>query len=221
MGKFDLNTIRNRLESLEETIIFRLLDRVQFKQNLPVYQAGAILDDMHKSVEEICAKYNRFNAVEEKSFFDLGKNEINLTAQIRRNYENFIKTACEIGDDSEYGSTAEADISALQTISKRIHYGSVYVAESKFEENPQAFTEAVMANDKEKVVEMLRNPAKEELVLSRVFEKCEKIQSAYTSQFRRTIDSKIIKEFYKNTIIPLTVEGELQYFFRRVSDANK
>ena len=216
MGNFDLGIIRNRLEALEETIIFRLLDRVQFKLNLPVYESGAILDRMHKSNEEICAKFGRFDAVEEKPFFDLSKDEINLTPQIREKYLGFLKTACENGDDNEYGSTAEADISALQAISKRIHYGSVYVAESKFQENPEGFTEAVLAGDKNKVVEMLRNVKAEEKVLQRVFDKCEKIQSAYSSPFRKTIESEIVKEFYKNTIIPLTIEGELQYFFRRI-----
>ena len=187
---------------------------------MPVYEAGAILDCMHKSNEEICEKFGRFNAIEEKPFFDFSRDEINLTAQIRENYLDFLKTACENGDDNEYGSTAETDIAALQAISKRIHYGSHYVAKSKFEEDPKGFTEAVIAGDTEKVVNMLRNPAKELLVLQRVFEKCEKIQAAYSSPFRKTINSEIIREFYKNTIIPLTIYGELQYFFRRVKNEN-
>lgn len=217
MQDLDLNIVRNRLEALEETILFRLLDRAQFKLNLPVYEAGAILDSMHKSNEEICGKFGRFNAIEEKPFFDFSnKDDINLTAQIRKNYYEFLYNLCENGDDGEYGSTAEADIAALLAISKRIHYGSYYVAECKFQENPMGFTEAVAANNKEKVLEMLVNRKAEERVLQRIFEKCEKIQSAYSSPFRKTINPEIVREFYKKTIIPLTIEGELQYFFKRV-----
>jgi len=217
MLNFDLNIIRNRLEALEETIVFRLLDRAQFKLNLPVYETGAILDCMHKSNEEICGKFGRFNAIEEKPFFDFSnKNDINLTAQIRKNYYDFLYHLCENGDDGEYGSTAETDIAALLAISKRIHYGAFFIAECKFQENTSGFTEAILANNREKVLEMLTNRQTEERILLRVFEKCEKIQSAYTSQYRKTIDPQIVREFYKNTIIPLTIEGEVQYFFNRV-----
>jgi chorismate mutase len=250
MNKLNLTFIASRLESFEESIIFRLLDRVQYKLNLPVYSAEAIslpdkeknisfLDYLHKSTEQIYAKSGRFAIAEEKPFFETtilktntgiirskedfcndAKNSINLTAKIKESYGFFVNYACENGDDKQYGSTAEADIAALLAISKRIHYGSFYVAESKFLANPKGYIEAVKANDENAVMEMLTRREIEEKIISRVIKKCDKIQSVYTSVFRKTIDPKIVGVFYENTIIPLTKNGELQYLFRRSKNEN-
>lgn len=237
MQNFNLNEVRNRLEALEETIVFRILDRAQFKYNSIVYTKDAFslpnshenlsfLDYTHKSTEQIYAKLGRFNVVEEKPFFTVkstnsdqfpvNSNEINLTAQIHKYYSNFLRISLENDDDGEYVNTVEADIALLLAVSKRIHYGAFYVAECKFQEKPEEFTEAVKAGNKDKVLDMLVNRQAEENVLIRVFDKCQIIQSAYTSKLRKTIEPKVVVDFYKNIIIPLTVEGELQYFFQRV-----
>jgi chorismate mutase len=250
MDKFDLTLIANRLESLEETIVFRLLDRVQYKLNPRIYSVDAfslpndvknisLLDYMHKFTEQIYAQLGRFTIAEEKPFFETlalnvdtgvihdreflcesAKNSINLTAEIKKHYNSFINTACENGDDSEYGSSAEADIAALIAISKRVHYGSFYVAESKFLKSPDDYVKAVKAGDEKAVMEMLTRREIEEKIILRVIEKCDKIQAAYTSNFRKAIDGKIVGAFYENAIIPLTKLGELQYLFRRCENEN-
>jgi chorismate mutase len=248
--KFDLTIIAQRLEALEETIIFRFLDRVQYKQNSAVYSTNKILfpilgkntsllDCMHKSIERIYAGLGRFTIAEEKPFFEneilsekqnvVKKREffdeniiekINLTAKIKKHYMDFVNVFCENGDDGEYGSTAEMDIAVLVEVSKRIHYGSFYVAESKFLSNPQNYIDAVKKNDENAVKEMLTRCEIEKKIVSRTKEKCEKIQSAYTSKFRKTIDAKFIGNFYENTIIPLTKIGETEYLFKRCENEN-
>jgi len=247
MNSFDLAQIADRLESMEETIISRILDRMQYKKNSPVYSTDKVLikntlspcafsplDYMHKQIEQIFAQLGKFTVAEEKPFFhdtampinaNIVQNkeaftkdilsEINITDKVKAHYLSFINNSCENGDDGEYGSTAEADISALVAVSKRIHYGSFYVAESKFLSNPPAYKEAVKANDKEAVMAMLTRKEVEEKIILRVQEKCDKIQNAYTSKLRKKIDSRLIGNFYENTIIPLTKEGELKYLFAR------
>jgi chorismate mutase len=201
MLNLDLNTVRNRLEAVEETIIFRILDRAQFKLNLAqnISFKSAVLPTNPKL-----------------------KN-INLTAKIKENYEKFLNIICEDGndDEDEIEILTEINISALNAISRRIHYGSLYVAKCKFEENPKGFRDAVIADDKEKIIEMLRNIKGEEEILLRISDKCAKIQSIYSSPIRRVISPNLVREFYKHTIIPLTIEGELQYFFERVKNETK
>jgi len=244
VDKFDLSVVADRLEALEETIIFRILDRAQYKLNSAIYSKDAfslpnqtkdvsLLDYMHKFIEQVFAQLGRFTIAEEKPFFtstiwaadvavaheketlceDALKN-INLTSKIKELYCGFVNNFCEEGDDGEYGSAAEADVAALIAISKRIHYGSFYVAQSKYCANPKAYTDAVKSGESD-VKKLLVRREVEEKIAARVTQKCDKIQSAYTSKFRKKIDPKLIEKFYAETIIPLTVNGETEYIFRR------
>jgi chorismate mutase len=239
MNEFDLSVIVERLEAMEECIISRIFDRIQYKQNAAVYAPSSItgdspLDYIHRASEQILAQLGKFGLAEEKPFFQdtllpadmnivLKKeiftpevlNGINLTKSIKDEYINFILQSCQSGDDGERGSSAEADMAALAAISKRIHYGSFYVAESKYLSDPQKYANAVRSGDEETVMKLLTRPDKEAEIILRVEEKCEKIQSAYTSRLRKKISPKVIGNFYKRTIIPLTKKGELKYLFGR------
>ena len=249
MDKFDLSVVADRLEALEETIIFRILDRAQYKLNSSIYTKGAfslpnqtkdvsLLDYMHKFIEQVFAQLGRFTISEEKPFFEStdwtanvgvaheketlcedALKTINLTAKIKERYCGFVNNFCEEGDDGEYGSAAEADVAALIAISKRIHYGSFYVAESKYRANPKAYVEAVKSGESD-VKKLLIRREVEEKIAVRVTQKCDKIQSAYTSKFRKKIDPKLIENFYSETIIPMTVSGETEYIFRRCKNEN-
>ena len=246
MDEFDLTLIADRLESMEETIIAIILDRMQYKRNSAVYSTDKVsiknlspLDYMHKLSERIFAQLGKFTIAEEKPFFTdtalpvntniVQKkesfrhnilNDINITGKIKERYISFVNISCDDGDDSEYGSTAEADIAALAAISKRIHYGSFYVAESKFLSYPQKYIDAVKAKDENAVRALLTRRETEEKIVLRVKEKCDKIQDAYTSKLRKKIDSRLIGNFYENTIIPLTKDGETLYLFRRCENEN-
>jgi chorismate mutase len=246
MDEFNLTMIADRLESMEETIISRILDRMQYKRNSAVYSTDKVfikdlspLDYMHKLSEQIFAQLGKFSVAEEKPFFrdtDLSinknivqkkehfcsniLNEINMTGEIKKHYVSFVKIFCEDGDDSEYGSSAEADIAALTAISKRIHYGSFYVAESKFLSESQKYVDAIKKRDENAVRALLTRKEIEEKIVLRVKEKCDKIQDAYTSKLRKKIDSQLIGNFYENTIIPLTKDGETLYLFRRCENEN-
>ena len=70
------------------------------------------------------------------------------------------------GDDEQYGSTVIGDIAALQALSKRVHFGK-FVAESKYQSNPEGFQKLVNANDAAGVMKLLTNEKVEEQVLTR------------------------------------------------------
>ncbi len=53
-----------------------------------------------------------------------------------------IPSICEQGDDQQHGSSVNADVAALQAISKRVHYGK-FVAEAKFLQSPELYLNAI------------------------------------------------------------------------------
>ena len=77
-----------------------------------------------------------------------------------------VPAVCNGGDDEQYGSSCLADIAVLQALSKRVHFGK-FVAESKYQSNPEGFQKLVDANDADGVMELLTNAKVEEQVLTR------------------------------------------------------
>jgi chorismate mutase len=207
-----LTDIAARLEAFEESIIFRLADRVQYKLNSAIYSQKTFLNYMYKSVEQILDE-SKTIAAKENLCQDALK-DINLIENIKERYLDLLNIICEKGDDDEYSATSQADIEVMVAVSKRIHYGSFYVAESKFLSNSKNYIEAVKTG-KEAVIELLTRRDKEEKIIARVTKKLDKIQAIYTSKFRKKIVAKTIGNFYKDTIIPFTKEGEATYLLRR------
>jgi len=204
MENFKLAKIADRLQSMEETIIWRILDRIQYKRNSAIY-----------STDDIFAKILSPINNAHKEFALNADGRVNLSGEIKEKYQSFLDISCEAGDDNEYISAAESDFNVLRAVTKRIYYGAFYVAESKFLSSPKKYAEAIKLCDTAAIISMLTRRDVEKKIISRVQEKCKKIQAVYTSKLRRKIDPRLIGDFYKNTIIPMTKDGELLYLFRR------
>lgn len=242
MNSFDLTSIATRLESLEETIIFRLIDRVQFGRNLPVYELNrfplsstepTLLNHMMRFHEETHAMLGRYNIAEERPFFadlplpaqgmqgnrDEGLalddfNIINLTGDITAAYTMLLDSITN-GDDGEYGTTAECDIATLQAVARRIHFGSFYVAESKFRGNPEQYSELIRAKDSDALMALLTRQEVEDRIIERIRNKCDSIQSISNRMIRKELSPDLVAKFYFDTIIPLTKVGEITYLLNR------
>ena len=94
-------------------------------------------------------------------------NDLNWNKILYEKYLNVIVPAISNkGDDEQYGSTVLADIAALQALSKRIHFGK-FVAESKYQSNPDEFQKLVDDGNADGVMELLTNAKVEEQVLTR------------------------------------------------------
>lgn len=70
------------------------------------------------------------------------------------------------GDDEQHGSTVLSDIVVLQALSRRVHYGK-FVAESKYQSDPEGYQKLVDDGDAKGVMELLTNSAVEARVLRR------------------------------------------------------
>jgi chorismate mutase len=239
----DLNLITLQLEGLEETIIYHLIERVQFFKNSRIYKPGksgfrgyiskSLMDIRLLFHERMDAQFGRFFVPEERPFNDrLPKarrsvhlpsyplaladfNKVNLTAEIKHAYTLFIATVCRPGDDGQYGSSVENDIYALQAISRRIHYGAMYVAEAKYRKDPLRYDGLIRKQDKEGLLRELTRKEVEERIMQRVQEKVARAQSQVNTKIRTLINPVLVLAFYRDTIIPLTKEGEIRYLFNR------
>lgn len=240
----NLQEIATKLESLEETIIFRLIDRAQYLYNNPTYEVGlfdfnassplSLLDHKLCFSEETDAVLGRYSISEERPFFeDLPPvasnmksdsvealhiddfNMINLTQSIRDSYFSLLPEITRPGDDKQYGTTAECDIAALQAIARRIHFGSFYVAESKFLGNPDEYRRLAKENDTDGLMKLLTREEVELRIIKRIEEKVSHIQEVSNPDIRHLVDGKVIAEYYRDTIIPLTKEGEILYLLNR------
>jgi chorismate mutase len=93
---------------------------------------------------------------------DINFNEILLKKYI----EDIVPSISEAGDDEQYGSCVMCDQAVLQALSRRVHYGK-FVAESKYQAEPEKYQKLVEVGDAEGVMELLTNAAVEKKVLRR------------------------------------------------------
>lgn len=233
----DITKIRERLMELEDTIIRGLCNRANYKQNVIIYQhkceeityknsyQGSYLDFMFRNIENIHSISGRYEAFDERPYYkgldnslvirnyndNISKElvefskKINFSPWIKIAYSNFINELCIEGDDKNYGDSVLSDIFNLQAISKRIHYG-ILVMESKYNENKELYDKLLDNNDDIAIINALKNVEVEEKILNRIMEKTSKIG------FHKP---EIIVRFFKNIIIPMTIQIELEYIWKK------
>ncbi|HEX7509932.1 MAG TPA: hypothetical protein VF335_01420 [Chitinivibrionales bacterium] len=246
MPKLELSVITERLEAIEETIVFKLIDRAQYRVNAVIYEPGksgfegcfdkSLFELRVRLHEEMDAQFGRFCVPEERPFTRglpaprrkvlLPESQlcidsydtINLTADITAAYRLLVERLCAQGDDGQYGSSVEHDVYALQAIARRVHYGSLYIAECKFRGDPARFAALAAARDEDGLLAELTRKEVEEGILDRVRYKTDGLQSMVNTKIRRAIDPLLIVDFYRRCIIPLTKKGEVRYLLNRKND---
>ncbi|MBS3166818.1 chorismate mutase [Candidatus Woesearchaeota archaeon] len=219
--------VRPILVRMEDSIILDLFERAQFKTNDIAYTIGGLeipefkvsfFEYLFRGIEEVHAKAGRYEHPEEHSFFDKMPKpivkrkkvvspikifDINVNEKIKEIYLEALKSICIPGDDDHYGSSIVLDIKTLQDLSRRVHYGN-YVAEAKFQEDPEGYSELIKARNTEGIMERLTNLNVERDLLERV----------RTKGKRYNVNPVLIESFFKDKIIPLTKEVEIEYFYK-------
>ncbi|CEP17433.1 hypothetical protein [Parasitella parasitica] len=247
-GSYTLDKLRSTLIRLEDTIIFALIERAQFALNPCIYQKGALefkgatgersfLEYFFWETEKVHVR--RYTSPDEYAFtsplpepilppldFDkfLEPNSININDRIMDIYvKDIVPTITKNTDDMNYGSSVTKDIEALQALSKRIHYGK-FIAESKFRSNPEEYIRLALAEDREKIDELLTNRAVEKKVLERLHRKAliygqtlDEEQEGINKHLR--IPVNIVVDLYEKWVIPLTKEVEVDYLIARGKNA--
>lgn len=240
---FDLNRVAAVLESLEESIIFRLLDRAQFAENRPAYLLGgggfpsrgdkSLFQIRLAMQEQMDSVFGRFLVPEERPFtddlpipertppkaesaFKIGDfNVINQNFDLLQSYRLMLVDLCPSGDDGHYGSSVEQDVFCLQAIARRVHFGALYISESKFRADPSRYQKLVEDKDYEGVLGALTRQDVEARILERLKNKIDSVQSQVNTKIRRLVDPIVLVDFYRDHIINLTKKGELSYLILR------
>ena len=146
----------------------------------------SFLDVMLFETEQVHARARRYLSPEEHPFFpenvadaaleplDYGDvlydDGQNVNAQIRDAYLQYVlPRGCAAGDDGQHGSCVVADVTCLQSLSRRVHFGK-FVAESKLAEDGAAFAALAAAGDIAGIHAKLENVAVEDAVVRLLFE---------------------------------------------------
>ncbi|KAJ1953080.1 chorismate mutase aro7 [Linderina pennispora] len=268
-----LSELRNTLVRLEDTIIFALIERSQFKHNSAVYKAGAMqfkdgysgsfLTWFLKEVEQVHAKVRRYQSPDEYPFTSnlpdpilppldyppvlVDPEHININDEIFDVYVNTVVPGITtVGDDKNYGSSATRDIECLQALSRRIHYGK-FVAESKFQDlsTHEEYVKHIKEKNRDKLMELLTNEKVEEQLLKRLKVKAliygQDLSSAIDNstpnapgnssctsvcnicddpdsldRAKSRVDYDLVVSLYRDYVIPLTKEVEVEYLLHRL-----
>lgn len=238
-----LEAVVQKLASLEEAILMKLVDRCQFAHNEAVYIPGqsgfsppecaSLLELRLLQQESMDAQFGRYLVPEERPFYsglpparrrvtvldpelhirDL--ETINLSGRILVSYLELLRQICKPGDDGHHGSAVEHDVICLQAIARRIHFAACYVAESKYQQDPNGFQALIEAQDVEGLRQRLTRAEVEEEVVQRVGRKLRAIQQGSDPANRYIVAVEPVQLYFRDWIIPLTKEGEIRYLLQR------
>jgi chorismate mutase len=244
--KLDLTKITKYLEILEDQIIFKILQRAQYKLNQAAYNKGlsgfddypnlSLLEIRLRYQEEVEARFGRYLApqeqpfspkvklpkIERRSFYPenalfKASRDLNFTASIFREYLQFLPKICQGGSDEHLGSSVEHDVLVLQTLAERIHFAAFYVSEAKYQEDKQGYKQLIAANDYQGIAEKLTRPAVEKQIIERIVSKGQAYQQVSFVSVPK-VNPKLFGELYREVIIPLTKKAEVEYFLARKID---
>ncbi|PNY10227.1 chorismate mutase, partial [Trifolium pratense] len=145
---------------------------------------------------------------------------VNINKSIRKIYFNeMLPLFVTSGDDGNYAQTAASDLSLLQAISRRIHYGK-FVAEAKFKESPRDYEPLIRAKDKKSLMKLLTVKSVEDIVVKRVEKKAmvfgQEVSLDHDVNGKYKVDPAIVSRLYLDSIIPLTKDVEVEYLLRRL-----
>ena len=124
------------------------------------------------------------------------------------------------GDDGNYGSAAVADVSALQALAKRVHFGQ-FVAEAKFRADPAGYAALARADDAAGIHARLTDTAVEASVLARVEAKAaafgaEVDPAEAAAEGRPTkVNPAAVAGLFADVVLPLTKEVQVRYLLTR------
>ncbi|XP_054798301.1 chorismate mutase 2 isoform X1 [Prosopis cineraria] len=247
-NKYALDSVREALIRQEDTIIFSLIERAKFPINCPTYDKSyasnfnSLVEFIVKNTESIQAKAGRYKNPEENPFFpeDLPSSVapnypfpqilhpaaalININKSIWKMYfDELLPKLVASGDDGNYAQTAACDLSSLQAISRRIHYGK-YVAEVKFRGSPQDYEPLIRAQflqDREALMNLLTFETVEETVRKRVEKKARVFGQEVgpdheENQGKYKVDPSVVSLLYEKWVIPLTKLVQVEYLLRRL-----
>ncbi|KAH9605341.1 hypothetical protein KSS87_002197 [Heliosperma pusillum] len=198
VDNLSLDSIRQTLIGLEDTIVFCLIQRANFPLNSPAYHNNnSTFSAFHASfteyfvrgIEVVQSQGGRYQSPEEVPFFpnDLPPSLVHrhncsqelppaaASVSVNKNiwdfyFNQFLPLLASKGDDGNYALSVSSDLACLQALSRRIHFGK-FVAEVKFRNDTEGYSAAIRANDTDTLTNLLTDEKVEAMVKQRVAKK--------------------------------------------------
>lgn len=242
----ELDGVRDSLIRQEDSIIFSLIERAQFRLNRAAYDAaalcvpgygGSLLEYMLQETERLHGQARRYTSPTEHAFFPAAippiilpplrypkvlhpaADGININDVVWRMYlEDLLPAIAAEGDDFNYGSSTTTDVVCLQALSRRVHYGK-FVAEAKYRESPQLYDPLIRVQDADGLMALLTFPAVEASVQQRVERKAATFgQDVDADGATPTykVEPHVVARLYGDWIMPLTKQVQVRYLLRRL-----
>lgn len=197
MSQNQLQTIRETLKSMEEPIIFSLAERTRYKfypENQQMFH------NFWKEQNEIRAKLqtSQINADYTRIFCQAENKLLSFY------FSNFLPVNCgslELPTESAFFK----DLNILFSISERMRLG-INVAAAKFQANPKLYRKLTADNNIKEINKQLTNNEVEQKILQRVGETAKRFDFV-----NPLFNPQTVASFFKDCIIPLTKEIELEY----------
>jgi len=155
----------------------------------------------------------------------LHDNDVNVNRKLKDSYTSeILPAACtyvgreDRGEAPEnYGSAATADVNLLQALSRRIHFGK-FVAESKFRKETERFVQMIKSEDRKGIDEAITDSKVEQKVLERLRLKAKTYGTdpSVTAEDQGKINVEAVVAMYKDHVIPMTKEVEVEYLMQRL-----
>ncbi|KAL4740949.1 chorismate mutase [Aspergillus similis] len=202
----------------------------------------SLMDYLLRETERLQSRVRRYQSPDEYPFFPsalekpilqpldypkiLHDNNVNVNETIKTRYvQNILPAICpqfggreDRGETQEnYGSAATCDVSCLQALSRRIHFGK-FVAESKFQKETEKFVALIKAGDRKGIDEAITDAKVEQKVLERLALKAKTYGTdpGFPEQSGPKIDVQAVQDMYKEYVIPLTKVVEVEYLMQRL-----
>lgn len=201
----------------------------------------SLFDWMLREQERLQSLVRRYQSPDEYPFFPdalqepilapleypriLWPNNVVVNSQLKDCYINHIlPVACiqtgreDRGESREnYGSAATCDVLTIQALSRRIHFGK-FVAEAKFQKEPERFAKLIKDEDRKGIDEAITNAAVEQKVLERLRLKAKTYGTDpdLGANGSAKVNADAVVAMYKDWVIPLTKEVEVEYLMQRL-----
>eukprot|EP01025_Chloroclados_australasicus_P041604 TRINITY_DN4412_c0_g2_i1.p1 TRINITY_DN4412_c0_g2~~TRINITY_DN4412_c0_g2_i1.p1 ORF type:complete len:320 (+),score=27.95 TRINITY_DN4412_c0_g2_i1:63-962(+) len=194
----NLSDVRNQLIRQEDTIIYSLIERAQFKSNDVTYQPGGIalpsqngapislLNHMLRETEIMHGKIGRYASPDEHAFFPdnipvsvlppleypqvlmPGANQININSEIMLMYLDYLLPGIVEKGDDGNYGSTALCDVAVLQALSKRIHYGKFVAEAKFQSNEEQYKEAILNQDADQIMQILTDQAVEDKVVQRV-----------------------------------------------------
>ncbi|KAF2645940.1 chorismate mutase [Massarina eburnea CBS 473.64] len=201
----------------------------------------SLLDWMLREQEGIQSLIRRYQSPDEYPFFPdalrtpilkpldypqiLHPNDVNVNGKLKESYtQHILPAAClntgrgDRGESQEnYGSAAHCDVTCLQALSRRVHFGK-FVAEAKFLKETERFVKLIKAEDRKGIDVAITDAKVEKKVLERLRLKAKTYGTdpEIGSNSDAKVNADAVVAMYKDWVIPLTKEVEVEYLMQRL-----